>query len=118
MAKTQKSYRLGGRLPRYTTKLNAFANGMYLSNHIIPEGFVKAMVNYDIDDTGSYIRPKAGRVKLQDVVQSNTVTLGPVTLNDYIYTYNSAMTVVEDTKDVVFSYGLYTNLLDIVPAKI
>lgn len=118
MAKTQKSYRLGGRLPRYTTKLNAFANGMYLSNHIIPEGFVKAMVNYDIDDTGSYIRPKAGRVKLQDVAQSNTVTLGPVTLNDYIYTYNSDMTVVEDTKDVVFSYGLYTNLLDIIPERL
>ena len=61
MATTQEFYRLGGRLPRYTTKLSAFSNGMYLTQQMIPEGYAKSMVNYDIDDTGTCIRPRAGR---------------------------------------------------------
>ena len=41
------------------------ANGMYLTKQVIPEGYAKKMVNYDIDDTGSYIRPRKGRTLLQ-----------------------------------------------------
>lgn len=116
MAKTQKSYRLGQRQPRYTTKLNAFSNGMYLTNQIIPEGYAKAMVNYDIDDTGSCIRPRRGREIVQ-VLNYNTEVLGPVSLTDYLYAYNKANTEVEDIKDIVMSYGLYTKLSDLTNAN-
>ena len=52
MATTSESYKIVGRQPRYTTKLSAFANGMYLTKQVIPEGYARVMVNYDIDDTG------------------------------------------------------------------
>lgn len=115
MATTQEYYRIGGRLPRYTTKLNAFANGMYLTNQIIPEGYTKAMVNYDIDDTGSCIRPRRGREKVQ-VINYDSEVLGPASLTDYIYAYNKDNTEVQDVKDIVMSYGLYTKLSDLAKA--
>lgn len=67
MAKTQESYRLGSRNQRFTTKLNAFANGMYLTEQVIPEGYVKKMINYDIDATGSHIKPRRGRKVVQTI---------------------------------------------------
>lgn len=113
MATTQEYYRLGGRVPRYTTKLNAFANGMYLTKQIIPEGYVKAMVNYDIDDTGSHIKPRRGRTKLQ-TLSYDSPALGPVSLTDYVYSYNKANNEVEDIKDLVMSYGMFVKLTDLV----
>lgn len=113
MATTQESYKQRGRLPRYTTKLNAFANGMYLTNQIIPEGFVKAMVNYDIDDTGTNIRPRRGR-ELVQTIDGKSSSLGPVTLTDYIYAYNKEGNEVESIQDIVVSYGNYTALSDVV----
>ena len=86
MARTQEYYRLGSRLPRYTTKLNTFASGMYLTDQTIPEGYAKIMLNYDIDDTGSHIKPRRGREVIQDIPYANRAgTLGSITLTDYIY---------------------------------
>lgn len=113
MATTQESYKQRGRLPRYTTKLNAFANGMYLTNQIIPEGFVKAMINYDIDDTGTNIKPRRGRKLLQTLDYKNA-NLGPVTLTDYLYAYDKNQVEIESIQDVVVSYGNYTALSDVV----
>ena len=113
MATTQESYKQKGRLPRYTTKLNAFANGMYLTNQIIPEGFVKAMVNYDIDDTGTNIKPRRGRELVQNV-EYDSPTLGAATLTDYVYAYNKENVEVESIQDIVASYGLYTDMKDVV----
>lgn len=113
MATTQEFYRIGGRLPRYATKLSAFANGMYLTNQVIPEGYAKVMVNYDIDDTGSNIKPRAGREKVQLLDYSSNV-LGPASFTDYLYAYNKDNSEVEDLKDVVLSYGLYTDMSELV----
>ena len=109
MAMTQEFYRLGGRLPRYTTKLNAFSNGMYETQQMIPEGYAKSMVNYDIDDTGTCIRPRAGREIIQTIPFDSKV-LGPASITDYIYAYNTDETEVTSLKDIVLSYGLYTKL--------
>ena len=113
MAKTQEFYRIGGRLPRYTTKLTTFANGMYLTKQLIPEGFAKVMVNYDIDDTGSNIRPKAGRKKIQAIDFGDSKP-GPINVADYLYAYNEQGDEVESTKDVVMSYGSLTDRLKLV----
>lgn len=113
MATTAETYRNQGRNPRYTTKLATFQNGMYLTEQVLPEGYAKVMINYDIDDTGSSIRPKRGREKVQ-VLDYNSTILGPVTLTDYIYAYNNDANEVEDTKDLVMSYGLFSKLSDVV----
>ena len=113
MATTQEFYRLGGRLPRYTTKLSAFSNGMYLTQQMIPEGYAKSMINYDIDDTGTCIRPRAGREILQKIPFESKV-LGPASITDYIYAYNKDETEVTTLKDMVLSYGLYTRLDSLV----
>lgn len=113
MATTQEFYRLGSRLPRYTTKLSAFANGMYLTNQTIPEGYARVMCNYDIDDTGSHIKPRRGRV-LHQCVSFSSAKLGPVASMDYLYCYNDTLRDVLGTKDVVLSYGKYTNPADLV----
>ena len=113
MATTQESYRVGGRLPRYSTKLSAFSNGMYLTNQVIPEGYAKMMVNYDIDDTGSNITPRNGR-KMQDSLLFESNKLGPVTMTDYIYALNETETEVESVKDIVLSLGEYTAISDVI----
>lgn len=110
MAKTHKSYRLTGRLPRYSTVTSAFANGMYLTNQDIPEGYTKTMINYDIDDTGSNIKPRRGRNKVQVLDYNGEKKLGAVTLTDYIYSYNKTENEINDLKDLVLSYGEYTDL--------
>ena len=113
MAQTQEFYRLAGRNPRFTTKLNSFANGMYLTNQVIPEGYVKTMINYDIDDTGSNIKPRRGRELVQSIGGHNA-ELGPVTLTDYIYAYTADATEVEATKDVVISHGSLYKVSELV----
>ena len=114
MAKTQKYYRLGQRTPRYTTKLNPFSSGMYLTNQVLPEGYAKYMVNYDIDDTGSHIKPKRGRRVKQDIDFGPNNKLGPVTLTDYLYLYNSDRTEIIDVMDVVLSYGFLIRPSEII----
>lgn len=116
MATTQEFYRLGGRLPRYTTKLSAFSNGMYLTQQMIPEGYAKSMVNYDIDDTGTCIRPRAGREVIQTIPFDSKV-LGAASITDYIYAYNEDESEVTSLKDMVLSYGLYTKLDTLVTAE-
>ena len=106
MARTAKTYRLQGRNPRYTTKMQTMSNGMYLTKQVIPEGYAKKMVNYDIDDTGSYIRPRKGREVLQ-VLNYPNAQLGPATLADYIYAYRHDVKEIENTEDLVLSGGLY-----------
>lgn len=113
MATTQEFYRIGGRLPRYVTKLNTFANGMYLTKQIIPEGYAKIMANYDIDATGSHIKPRRGRKKVQDIDFASN-ELGPAHLTDYIYTLNNEENEVIENSDVVLSYGLFTNMPDFI----
>lgn len=106
MAKTARTYRNQGRNPRYTTKMQTMANGMYLTKQVIPEGYAKCMVNYDIDDTGSYIRPRKGRELLQTIGYPNG-QLGPATLADYIYAYRHDEEEIEGAEDLVLSSGLY-----------
>ena len=89
MATTQETYRLGTRYPRYTTKLNAFNAGMYLTNQVEPEGYVKRMVNYDIDATGSHIKPRKGRKVIQELDTSNNIHSFMFT--DYLYCYEGEM---------------------------
>ena len=86
---------------------------MYLTNQIIPEGYAKAMVNYDIDDTGSNIKPRKGREKVQ-VLEFDSPLLGPVSLTDYVYAYNKEGTEVEDVKDIVLSYGDYNTIAHLI----
>ena len=114
MAKTQEFYRLGGRLPRYTTQLSSFANGMYLTNQVIPEGYARVLINYDIDATGSHIKPRRGRLKT-DVIEYDASKLGAASVSDYLYVYNPELTEIVETKDVVLSYGLFTKLTDLTP---
>lgn len=111
MAATQESYRLQGRNPRYTTRLNSFANGMYLTNQTVPEGYAKYMLNYDIDDTGSHIKPKRGRKKVQDV-EYKQLGLAGVSLSDYIYCYDESKDNVITTEDLVLSFGRFIRLND------
>lgn len=113
MAKTQKYYRLGSRLPRYTTRLSAFQNGMYLTDQVIPEGYAKALINYDIDDTGTNIKPRRGRETFQVLDYADTLSLGPVTLTDYIYAYDKTGKEINSIEDIVLSYGMYTKMSDI-----
>lgn len=111
MATTHESYRLQGRNPRYTTRLNSFANGMYLTNQTIPEGYAKVLINYDIDDTGSHIKPKRGRRKIQDVEYESTGLAG-ASLSDYLYCYDEAKENVVTTEDVVLSFGRFLKAVD------
>lgn len=111
MAATQESYRLQGRNPRYTTRLNSFANGMYLTNQTVPEGYAKYMLNYDIDDTGSHIKPKRGRRKVQDV-EYEQLGLAGASLSDYIYCYDESKENVITTEDLVLSFGRFIRLND------
>lgn len=108
MARTAKTYRNQGRNPRYTTKMQTMSNGMYLTKQIIPEGFAKKMINYDIDDTGSYIRPRRGRQHIQTLNYPNAA-LGPVSVTDYIYSYRHDEEEITSTEDMVMSGGIYVN---------
>ena len=105
MATTQETYRLGGRLKRYTTTLNAFKNGMYLTEQTIPEGYARVMVNYDIDDTGSHIKPRQGRLKKQSIPYPENKRVGESCLSDYLYVYDDDKNEVEAIKDIVMSFG-------------
>lgn len=108
MAKTARTYRNQGRNPRYTTKMQTMSNGMYLTKQIIPEGYAKCMVNYDIDDTGSYLRPRKGRELIQTLSYPNG-NLGPASLVDYLYAYRRDEEEVESIEDLVLSGGMYVN---------
>lgn len=112
MASTAKTYRLQGRNPRNTTKMQTMSNGMYLTKQIIPEGYAKWLVNYDIDDTGSYIRPRKGRSVTQTLSYPNG-KLGPATLADYLYAYRHDEEEVDTIEDLVLSSGLYGNPNDL-----
>lgn len=118
MARTQEFYRNKGRLPRYSTGLAAMSNGMYLTNQGIPEGYARVLVNYDIDDTGSNIRNKEGRVLLDNKTYVGAHNLGAFNLSDYIYAYNNAETEIESIKDLLMSYGHYARASDYVPASL
>lgn len=114
MAKTLRTYRSTDRSPRFSTNLDPFSKGMYLTKQTVPEGYVKALVNYDIDDTGSCLRPRPGRA-IQQTFDYVSRTLGPTSLTDYIYAYNNERTEVEDIKDVVMSLGIYDALSTLIP---
>lgn len=114
MAMTLETYKGKGRTQRFSTNLSAFANGMYLTKQLVPEGYVKTLVNYDIDDTGSCLTPRAGRSVIQSF-DYESPNLGPISLTDYVYSYNSARTEVEDIKDIVMSFGIYTTLETLLP---
>lgn len=110
MAITQEFYRLRGRNVRYSTKLNTMSNGMYLTEQIIPEGYAKVMVNYDIDDTGSNIRNREGRDKLSEILYPGAHKFGPMHITDYLYAYNENANEVESIKDVLLTYGDYADI--------
>lgn len=107
MAKTQKYYRFKGRNPRYTTKLSSFANGMYLSEQQIPEGYAKALVNLDIDDTGNHVRPRYGKSPKFSYYWSGTPCAGAAHLADYLYGYVTDGTSIETIiADIYMSFGV------------
>ena len=115
MATTIKSYRLRGRNVRWSTQLQSMANGMYLTDQNIPEGFAKVMVNYDIDTTGSCIRTKKGRnLHETKLYTGDKYNLGPMHLTDYIYTYNQEVSEINDIKDLLMSFGKYSKLSDYI----
>lgn len=112
MATTQEFYRLRGRNVRFSTKLNTMSNGMYLTEQIIPEGYAKVMVNYDIDDTGSNIRNREGRELLNEITYEDHHKFGPMHITDYLYAYNEAADEVESIKDVLMTFGDYALVED------
>lgn len=114
MAITQKFYRLRRRNVRISTQLQTAHYGMYLTNQNIPEGYVKVLVNYDIDDTGSCIKTRKGRELLTTLPYSGPHNLGRMHLTDYLYTYNEDMTEVEDIKDTLVSFGSYSKISDYI----
>ena len=118
MATTTKFYRLRGRNVRNSTQLQSMANGMYLTDQNIPEGFAKVMINYDIDTTGSCIRTKKGRNLHVAIPYQGLHKLGPMHLTDYIYTYDNEVEEVEDIKDLLMSFGTYSKLSDYVDSAI
>lgn len=67
MATAAKNYRKTGRLPRATTKLSTFMNGMFYTEQIVPDGYAKTLINYDIDYTGNCLKPKMGRIQYDDI---------------------------------------------------
>jgi hypothetical protein len=124
VATTTKFYRLRGRNVRNSTQLQSMANGMYLTDQNIPEGFAKVMVNYDIDTTGSCIRTKKGR-SIHDVlhypehgIMYTTYNLGRMHLTDYVYTYDYNSEEINDIKDVVLSFGKYGKLSDFIDTSV
>jgi hypothetical protein len=110
MATTQEFYRLRARNVRYSTKLNTMSSGMYLTEQLIPEGYAKVMVNYDIDDTGSNIRNREGRDKLSELLYPGAHKFGPMHITDYLYAYNTTADEVESIKDVLLTYGDYADI--------
>lgn len=109
MATTQKNYRLGGRLPRYTTTLSTFKNGMFLTEQTVPEGYARVMVNYDIDDTGNHIRPRPGYAILKSYDLLNNTHAENLHFMDYLYIYDENNIDVVTLKDVVLSFGSANN---------
>ena len=112
MATTQEFYRLRGRNVRFSTMLQSMAHGMYLTDQNIPEGYAKVMVNYDIDDTGSCIRTRKGRLLHVAIPYQGYHKLGKMHLTDYLYTYDNTLTEIEDIKDVLLSFGKYGTIDD------
>lgn len=110
MATTQEFYRLRSRSVRIPTQLQSVSNGMYLTNQNMPEGYVKVLVNYDIDDTGSCIKTRKGRSLLTTIPYAGKHRLGKMHLTDYIYTYNETATEVDDIKDLLMSFGHYSKI--------
>lgn len=112
MATTQKFYRLRGRNPRYSTQFQSLSKGMYLTDQLIPEGFTKTLVNYDIDDTGSCIKTRKGRSLHLAIPYTGYHKLGKMHVTDYLYTYNESTDEVTDIKDVIMSFGTYGKIVD------
>ena len=112
MATTTKFYRLRGRNVRIATQEQTLLGGMYLTDQVVPETYAKIMVNYDIDDTGSCIKTRKGRLLHTTIPYEGYHKLGRMHITDYIYTYNEENTEVEDIKDVLLSYGTYGKIRD------
>ena len=116
MATTQEFYRLRSRNVRFSTQMQTMSKGMYLTDQLIPEGYAKVMVNYDIDDTGSCIKTRKGRLLhtkfSYEVDNYIKYDLGKMHLTDYIYTYNEANDEINDIKDVLISFGTYGHVTD------
>lgn len=121
---TRGNYKLVGRQARNATQLQNFANGVYVTSQVVPEGYAKLLVNYDIDDTGSFIRPKAGRTNLQNEQMSNNP--GSAHISNYIYRIHNDGSVPDDDrnegvatdlKDLVLSFGVYKKLTDLIPLE-
>lgn len=114
MATTQEFYRNRARSSRITTQLQSVSRGMYLTNQNMPEGYVKVLVNYDVDDTGSCIKTRKGRELLSSITYAGKHRLGKMHLTDYIYTYNSTGTEIKDIKDLLMSFGSYGKISDYI----
>lgn len=102
MATTQRTYKYRARNPRMTATLSAFARGMYLTEQNLPDAYVKVMANYDIDNTGTNIKPKQGRKLFQTIPLSSKYTYSTPSIMDYIYLYDGdeSRTDIIDTADV------------------
>jgi len=92
-------------MPRNTTTLVTFRNGMYLTEQTVPEGYARVMVNYDIDDTGNHIRPRPGFDLLKVIDLPNPMQASELHFMDYLYVYEANGETVESLKDVLLSFG-------------
>ena len=107
MATTTKYYRLRQRNQRISTKFQSISKGMYLTDQLMPEGFAKVLVNYDIDDTGSCVKTRKGRNLHDTIPYAGHNKLGKMHITDYVYTYTESAEDVEDIKDLIMSLGTY-----------
>ena len=114
MAITQKFYRLRKRNVRISTQLQTASYGMYLTNQNIPEGYVRVLVNYDIDDTGTCIKTRKGRELLETLPYIGVHYLGEMHVTDYLYVYNETMDEADDIKDALVSFGKYSKISDYI----
>lgn len=107
MATAAKNYRKTGRLPRAITKLSTFMNGMFYTEQIVPDGYAKTLINYDIDYTGNCLRPKMGRVQYADIDNDYHTYMNL----EYQYNVNVFDSSYDTTGliEVVTGFGHYTN---------
>ena len=81
------------RVSRSITKHSAYNKGVYASNQSIPEGFVRALVNYRINELGDSFYPRPGRELIAQVESLITVDQGqtydykkgPLHITGYLY---------------------------------
>lgn len=106
MATAAKSYRKTGRLPRATTKLSTFMNGMFYTEQIVPDGYAKTLINYDIDYTGNCLKPKMGRIQYDEIKNDYNI---PLCLDHQYNNVNVFSELFNENRDISVINAEYTD---------